>query len=323
MEKVNKESTKLKIDVLTPLRGGGPRKVGENLVRVLNNKKAIVRDVHTFLGVIKRFFYTDADIIHSTLPLFISFQKKPIIIGVHGDFRREKNIWKFFYPSAIKNATKIVTPSNFLKKELKLKNATIIPNGINIEKYNSVNYGNNKIIKLVIITGFSFWDKARGVLELLKILDGVKTKIKQDFELIIVGGGHYLTKIQKQSKKYDLQVNFVGHQENTQKFLNEADIFVYYSFFDNLPNAVIEAMAKGLPVVSNNVGGVGEIINSNKVGFIANTPKQYELSLISLINTASLRKKLGTNAREHIKNKFNWDKLAIKYLEVFKSTNVK
>ena len=120
----------MKVDILTPIRFGGPQKWGDDLVKKLKTKGIEAKNIHNFWGIIKRFFWTDADIVHTTLPLFFTFHNKPVILTIHGDYTREKNIGSYLYGLAIKKAKKITVPSEFLKKELKLKNAIVIPNGI-------------------------------------------------------------------------------------------------------------------------------------------------------------------------------------------------
>ena len=171
----------MKVDILTPIRFGGPQKWGDDLVRALKQEGVEARNIHNFWGIIKRFFYTNADIIHSTLPLFFNLQGKNIILTIHGDYRKEKNIWKYFWPLAIKRTDRITVPTEFLKSELNLEDAVVISNGIFLEDYKPIKYNKGGTLQIVTVTGFSFWDKARGVIELLKILEEAKKKTKQRF----------------------------------------------------------------------------------------------------------------------------------------------
>src|SRR3989344_4687424 len=124
---------KMNVDILTPLRWGGPQKWGDNLSESLLKKGIYAKNIHSFFGIIKRIFYTKADVIHSTLPLFFTFHKKPIILTIHGDFNNENKIWKFFYKIAIKKSLEVTVPSKWLKHKLGLSHANIIPNGIFIK----------------------------------------------------------------------------------------------------------------------------------------------------------------------------------------------
>lgn len=64
-------------------------------------------------------------------------------------------------------------------------------------------------------------------------------------------------------------VRFLGSSANTPAFLGRIDAFVLSSVTEALPLAVLEAMAAGLPVVATAVGGVPELINGAKCGWLA------------------------------------------------------
>jgi glycosyltransferase involved in cell wall biosynthesis len=305
----------MKIDILTPIRFGGPQKWGDDLVRALEKEGIEARNIHNFLGIIKRFFYTDADIIHSTLPLFFNLQGKPIILTIHGNYKKE-NIWKYLYPLAMKRANAITTPSNFLKEQLNLEKAIVIPNGIFPEDYKQikqVKHRKNKPIQIVTVTGFKFWDKARGVLKLFKILQEVKNKTKKKFVFTVVGNGPYLEKIKNESKKYDVPIKFIGFHSNPKDILQKSDIFVYYSYLDNLPITILEAMASGLPIVANDVGAIGEMIKASK------DDSEFEKEVISLLNNKKIKKDKNN---KNIDN-YYWSNINYKFKNIYNDTKYK
>lgn len=303
MGKSNQKHQKLKVDIITPLRYGGPGRWGDDLVRALKQEGIEARNIHNFWGIIKRFFWTDADIIHSTLPLTFNLQGKPIILTIHGDFRKERHPWSFMWPKAIKKAKKITVPSKFLKKELDLKQAIVIPNGIFPEDFKPVKHRKKEVLHIVTVTGFKFWDKARGVLELLKILEEVKKKTKQKFVFTVVGGGPFLEKIKEEANQYDVPVKFIGFHPNPKEILQKSDIFVYYSFMDNLPIAILEAMACGLPVITNDVGAVSEVTKPCK---------SHQEVVKKILENMELRSNFS------MIKKFDWGNLIEKYREVHK-----
>ena len=81
---------------------------------------------------------------------------------------------------------------------------------------------------------------------------------------VIVGDGPEATALRRHAQRLDLHdaVTFVGrvaHPE-TPPYYRTADVFALSSSFDNSPNAILEAMASGLPVVATDVGGVSEFV---------------------------------------------------------------
>jgi glycosyltransferase involved in cell wall biosynthesis len=317
----------MKIDIITPIRYCGPQKWGNDLEKALKNSGIEARNIHDFFGIIKRFFYTEADIIISTLPIFFSLHKKPIILTIHGNYNKE-NFWRYLYPLAIKKAKKITVPSEFLKNELKLNDSLVIPNGIFPKDYTDIilyrkdrlnnklknKIVNDHIIKIVTVTSFQFWNKAKGVLELLKILKHVKEKRDKKFEFIIVGGGKYLDKIKQESKKYNVNITFIGFHKNPKEILKNADLFVYYSFLDNLPIVILEAIACQVQVLSNNVGGVKEIIRPCKDN------DEYINSIFKFLDKISLdesNESIRLNYDQKlVLSKFSWDNIVKSFIYV-------
>jgi len=84
-----------------------------------------------------------------------------------------------------------------------------------------------------------------------------------------------------------------------------------------MPIALMEAMASGLPAVTNKVGAVAEIIDSGSDGFVAKSSQDYQNILLKLMNDFDLRKNVGLLARKKIKEKFSWETVFPKWLELY------
>jgi len=298
----------MKIDILTPIRFGGPQKWGDELVTALRKKGIDAVNIHNFFGIIKRFFFSDADIIHTTLPLFFKFHKKPVILTIHGDYRKE-NFSKYFYPIAIKKANFVTVPTKFLMEELNLKNCKVIPNFIFLDNYKKVKHKKKESLRIVTVTSFKFLDKAKGVLELFKILEEVKKEIKKEFDFVVVGGGPYLKKIIEESKNYSFRIKFTGFHKNPKEILEKSDLFLYYSYLDNFPIVILEAMACNLPIVSNDVGGIKEIIKISK------NKEEFKKNLLKLLNCKNIK---NVRNNKKIKN-YSWEKGIDRFINLYKN----
>ena len=96
------------------------------------------------------------------------------------------------------------------------------------------------------------------------------------------------------------QIHFLGNQTDVFSFLSKASIFAMTSRVEGYPNALLEAMAMGLAVVSTDCDfGPAEIIEDGKNGFIvpSNDVTVFAEKLLLLIQNEPLRQQLGQNAR--------------------------
>lgn len=308
----------MKINVITPYRIGGPYNWGKDLVQKINSETIHNSShIHELRKLFLSPLINDSDLVHSVVPLSYKTWKKPVILTMHGDVLTENNIWKFFYQSALKKADIITSPSYYLKNILDIDDCIVIPNAIFSNRYNPVLHSEKKCLNIVTLTKFYFKDKSEGVLKILSILDQISNLIDYEINYTVVGGGYYLDYIKKESEKYHTHVTFTGMIENSAKILETCDLFLYYSIHDNFPISILEAMACGLPVVSNNVGAINEEIIDSYNGFIVEDDESYKDKVLKLINNFNLRLKIGNNARSSVKTTFDWNVVIGKYIELY------
>jgi glycosyltransferase involved in cell wall biosynthesis len=100
----------------------------------------------------------------------------------------------------------------------------------------------------------------------LTLLEAVKRLGSADPHLIIVGEGPERPRIENQVRLLDLaeRVTFTGQQNSAEPYYGIADVAVLSSLSEGSPNALLEAMASGVPVVATSVGGIPEIVSDNE-----------------------------------------------------------
>ena len=122
--------------------------------------------------------------------------------------------------------------------------------------------------------------------------------------------------IESQVKSEKIKINFRGFVD-PKPFYQSADVFLYYSDHDNMPNAIIEAMGYGLPVISNDIGAVGEMIDDGVSGYLCRDQQDYTAKLTQMLKTPSDLAVLGRQAREVVATRFDNDVITRKYLEIY------
>jgi glycosyltransferase involved in cell wall biosynthesis len=143
----------------------------------------------------------------------------------------------------------------------------------------------------------------------------------QPVRLVILGNGPARGELEGLIRKWRLekQVWLLGERDDMPTWLSSLDAFVLPSLWEGLPNALLEAMALGLPVVASNVDGVGEVVKHDQNGLLcrAKDPAALSHQMLRLINDASLRAKLGAAAKQTVLERFGLIEMMTRYQETY------
>jgi glycosyltransferase involved in cell wall biosynthesis len=138
---------------------------------------------------------------------------------------------------------------------------------------------------------------------------------------VLAGEGVLRARLQRQVNEMDLtsRVHFLGLRRDIPDVLGASDIFTLSSDWEGNPLSVIEAMAAGLPIVSTAVGGVPELLQDGKEGFIVEPGRGEQLSeaMMVLLNNAGLRRAMGTAASTRAKENFDVSAMVRAYEELY------
>jgi glycosyltransferase involved in cell wall biosynthesis len=119
--------------------------------------------------------------------------------------------------------------------------------------------------------------------------------------LLIVGDGPLRRELEGEAvaRALGLSVRFLGNQPDVSPFYLIADVFVLPSVTEGLSNALLEAMAAGLPVVASDVGGNREVVEHGASGFLVDwtDPRAPARLVTRLLRDAPLRTRIGEAAR--------------------------
>ncbi|MBI4051193.1 MAG: glycosyltransferase [Elusimicrobia bacterium] len=164
-------------------------------------------------------------------------------------------------------------------------------------------------------------DAQKGQETLLKAL--IPLKDRYPLKAILMGDGPMKEGLRLKVKGLNLEnvVYFTGEQQNIQPWLSGMDIFVLPSLWEGTPNALLEAMALGLPCVASSVDGVTEVLEDGKSGLLVPPGDSAKLSeaLERLIQDSALRQRLGAAAKQRISEKFTLQTMLDAYLHAYRS----
>lgn len=249
--------------------------------------------------------------------------KVPMVIRMGGsdvpgyDPYRFKILYKVLIPlykRIWKRADRLVVNSQKLK-ELLLESGQMkvdtIYNGVDSEELKSNRKSNGKTI---ICT--SRLVKRKGIDYLLRALKDVK-----DFNLILIGDGEERQSLENLTKELGIEnkVEFMGTVKHNDviNYLNKADIFVLPSFAEGMSNALLEAIANGLPVIVTDVGGSKELVKNNGVIIKPGNEEQLRNAIEKLLSDEKLRKQMAKESLE-VAKKFTWQNIAKEYENLYR-----
>ncbi len=163
-------------------------------------------------------------------------------------------------------------------------------------------------INLLTVTNLKYKEKMSGVQVILEYLRDFNTYGEFEVQMDIVGGGDYLDELSTfLSEEYDSSrviVNIHGFQKELEPFYKKADIFVYHSTLDSVPNVILEAMSYQLPVIYYNFEPFKFILD-NQGGIPFEDKKSFHDSLQLLCLDHSRRTEMGIHNNNIIENRFS------------------
>lgn len=177
-------------------------------------------------------------------------------------------------------------------------------------------------LKKRIIHISCFDDKAKNIKGILRATLEV-SKFRQDFELILIGIGVDFENILNYSKSLEFPdgiISFLGEKppKEVAKWMNNSDIFLLFSNYENSPVVISESLVCGKPVLSSNVGGISEHVNSSN-GILVEAGD--ENALIKKINYMldNFQNYNSIKIKEEAKLKFSYENVGSKIVEIYKS----
>lgn len=144
---------------------------------------------------------------------------------------------------------------------------------------------------------------------------------RRDFRFIIWGEGCERARLEKAIESHGLRDRFVlpGFVDNLSRFLVACDCFVQPSRYESFGLAAAEAMACGVPVIASNVGGLPELLEDGRTGFLVppDDPNAIAMHLEFLAEQPELRKVMGRRAAKRIQQHFTIDRMVREYLQLY------
>ena len=285
------------------------------LFLIIITKRPDIAHIHTssYLGFFEKSIYA----------FIINLSGISVILHIHGSefksfYSQSKSFKKRLIRTSLRLPVRIVCLSDSWRDfftELTLRRKLcVIPNAVPVldrrDKKSSGFFQRYKIPQnKCIILFFGHLTRRKGIFD---IVDAIEA-IKEDDEMILlfIGDGedkdsliNYVTR-----KRLNDLIVFIPEMDAMYKeeaYVN-SDIFILPSYDEGLPFALLEAMAAGLPVITTPVGGIPEVVHHRRNGLLVKSGDKQQLiqSIHLLCSKKEIRRKLGNEARETIRKKYN------------------
>jgi len=162
----------------------------------------------------------------------------------------------------------------------------------------------------------------KNLFELLNVISIlISNGYKNFFNLDIYGDGPLYQEINDFLiiKKLENNCHLKGFINNIDYVLNEYDLLINTSLVEACPYSILEAMAKGLPIIASNVGGNKELVRHGYNGFLYNNIDELTSYIINFIKNPKLIKVMGYNSIEKTNSMFKFEIFIDKHLKLYES----
>ena len=195
----------------------------------------------------------------------------------------------------------------YLKKVHHIDNIRLLPNGVDLDTFypREHDYSHNHTL---LFTGNM--DYAPNVDAVVYFAQEILPAIHQKFPgtKFVIAGQRPVQRVLDLASEY---ISVTGFVEDIAAVYDTASVVVApLRFGAGTQNKVLEAMAMGIPVVCSNIGFKGLGIASGDGAIMQTEPAAFANSVIELLSTEELRRKVGAKGVEVIQNNFGWDAIA-------------
>ena len=204
----------------------------------------------------------------------------------------------------------------------------LLGNGLDTEKYSPTEQLNRATIKdalglgnLSVALFVGRLSNAKNPVGLLQAWYIIKDTLPADWKLVLVGDGPIRPAVESSIDELGLssRVVIAGQRDDTDHWMKAADIYVLPSHREGLSNALLEAMATGLPIVATRVSGVSELVDETGAGFVVDVDDMKGLgqAMLRLGCDPALRASMGNRARHVVKCRFSINRVATAHVELY------
>jgi len=190
----------------------------------------------------------------------------------------------------------------------------LIPNGVDLSRFTSAAGSAAARSGRVSVGTLAVLRPEKAVADLVRAAPLVRARCPA-VRFVIWGDGPCRPALERLVRELGLEevVELRGTTAQPEAALRDLDIFVLPSLSEACPNALLETMAMGLPVVATRVGGIPALVEDGRTGLLVppGDPSALARAIAGLIEDPVRAAAMAARAREHVRNDFGLDRMLV------------
>lgn len=220
--------------------------------------------------------------------------------------------------------TVLTAVSTYVARELAAvtgrEDVHVLPNGVNHKEWLPARPGDDRTVRVVSTMRLT---KRKRPVDIVRAIPRVHARLGDGEPrpvFTLVGGGPEEARVRREAKRLGVEehLEVLGWRPRPEvkEALASSSVFVLPTSKEALSIATLEALSAGLPVVAMNHGGVGDIVEDGREGFLVADSDEFVERIVELVRDATLRQRMAEAGRARVAT-FGWDAVIARHLEVY------
>lgn len=301
----------------------GPNWIGAfEILRFARGEKVVLLHSHGYKG----------NILFGLLPR--SLRRLPLVSTIHGwtwtGGWNRMLMYEWLDGLSLRFVDRVVLVNKAMSshprvKKLRTERVAVVPNGVSFNTTRpSTTELRNDIVQFAqqdfSIVSVGRLSPEKGLATLLEVVAGL-VQDGHDLRLALLGEGRLRFELQQQAEDLGIagRVLFAGYVDKAEDYLRYFNLFCLPSLTEGLPMVLLEAMAARVPVAASRVGGIPEVLDQGRLGFLFEPAKSESLrgAIIKVMQQPQLVHEQVEKAARHVAEIYSSQAMAEKYLPIY------
>jgi glycosyltransferase involved in cell wall biosynthesis len=200
----------------------------------------------------------------------------------------------------------------------------VIPNGVDTDFFSPIENRDKEVHRPFAFLFVGRFQMQKNLFYLIDQMASLKRTVIGPFILHLVGDGPQRQELQSYAKNLGIAACLIWYgwveKRGLREIYRSADCLVNPSLYEGMPNAILEAMACGLPIIASRVAGNDAVVRHEETGWLfdLDKPDTFLTALRLVMEDPGKGRSMGKRGRAWVLNDFSWRSTARAYADLFK-----